>query len=218
MDPVNNNLGNILIKHHDKFRGDYYLKDDLTFTTDRSLAAKFYLLRSGDSSILNGDRISINLGYRTLIIDDDNQVMLIDREHSYRNVNTVIITNGTDSTDPITFDSVVYLITDKKNKEALKYDWSLNLIDSNNSYNDITNYKPKESPILTIFKYGGNSKVEISSFEFILERADGPITNLIQQNDRLEQRAPKSFEGYSGALLILLLMIVLVLCLIISNL
>ena len=52
MDQIDNILGNIILKHENKLRGNSYLKQDLTFTTDRSLASRFYLLKSGNSTII----------------------------------------------------------------------------------------------------------------------------------------------------------------------
>lgn len=124
-------LGNMLIKCHDKWRGFLYLKEDITLTVDRSLAARFYLLKSGDTTILNGDRVTINSGNKVIIIDESNKIYLHDRtfEDKYiNNIKSFIITNGTDNTDPITYETPIYLISNKDKKTALKYEWGINLI------------------------------------------------------------------------------------------
>lgn len=219
--------GNILIKHNDKWRGDYYLTEDLTFTVDRSLAARFYLLKSGDTTILNGDRISINSGNRTLATSDSDTVRLIDRDHSQRLTTTFIVTNGTDNTDPISFETVIFLISDKDRKTALKYEWGMDLINptSDSSMSGAVSYKPHDHPNLINGNYGDNSSINISSFGFLLERADSPITNLdssrtmlqVTQNKTLSKTPTEFLDGYKGAIMVILLMIVLILCLIASR-
>jgi len=213
---VNDNLGNLIIKHNDKWRGDYYLRDDLTFTVDRKAAGRFYLLKSGNTSILNGDRISINCGNKVLSIDRDNTIRLIDRENNY-NTTTFIITNGTDNTDPIAFETSLYLISDKDEKKALKYDWGMDLVGpiDNIIIPGAVNFKPQQQPKMINGSYADICPTYINTFEFLLEKADGPITNL--DTSRVSAVLPKTNElndGYKGAFMIVLLMIVLVLCII----
>ena len=228
MSGVNNTLGNILIKHNDKWRGDYYLTEDLTFTVNKSLAARFYLLKSGDTTILNGDRISINSGNRTLAVTDSDIIRLIDRDQSQRFINTFIVTNGTDNTDPITFETFIYLISDKDRKTALKYEWGMDLISTHedSSTSGAVSYKPHDTPSLTNSDYGTSSSININSFGFILERADTPITNLdsarnmvvAPQNKHIAPKNPTEFlDGYKGVVMIILLMIVLILCILASK-
>jgi hypothetical protein len=226
---VDNTFGNILLKHNDKWRGDYYLRDDLTFTVDRSLATRFYLLKSGDTTILNGDRISINSGNRTLSITDSNSLRLIDRDQSYHNTGTFLITNGTDNTDPITFETMIYLISNKDKKTALKYEWGLDLIgpqDNNIIPGTVTgavNYKPRGKPNLINGSYGDICDTYINTFEFLLEKADGPITNLdsTQTNNSSSKHITVNknefFDSYKGALMIFLLMIILILCALVNR-
>src|SRR5437899_615902 len=101
MSHLEQNLGNILLKIRDKWQGDLYLTESLTFSAQRAQAASFYLLKSGDSTILNGDRISLNVGSRTLVVSNG-MVRMIDRDQLQREVRTFIISNGSDSTEPIT--------------------------------------------------------------------------------------------------------------------
>jgi len=208
-------LGNILIKYTDKWRGNYYLKDDLTFTVDRSLAARFYFLKSGDTTILNGDRISVNLGNRTLSITESNQIRLVDREHVNRSIYSFLITNGIDNTDPITFETAIYLISNRDRRTALKYEWGMELISPSDGSNNAMNYKPQSSPTLVNEDYGSN--YPITSFQFLLERADGPITNMFT-TARVSPAVKEPFlDGYKGALMIFLLMVILILSIIASK-
>lgn len=227
-------LGNILIKHNDKWRGDSYLTEDLTFTVDRSLAARFYLLKSGDTTILNGDRISINSGNRTLATSESDTVRLVDRDHAQRFTTTFIVTDGTDNTDPISFETIIFLISDKDRRTALQYEWGIDLISqsSNSSISNAASYKPHDHPNLINGNYGGNSSIHINSFGFLLERADLPITNLntsrnavkasdrfgaLQNKNTSTKNATEFLDGYRGAIMVILLMIVLILCLIASK-
>lgn len=213
-------LGNILIKHNDRWRGDYYLKDDLTFTVDKSLAARFYLLKSGDTTILNGDRISVNSGNRSLLVTDTNQLRLVDRNQTQRGTNTFLITNGTDNTDPITFETIVYLISSREMRMSLKYEWGMELITPTDG-NTAVNYKPRAHPTLANDDY--SSTDPITSFQFLLERADSPITNLDTSRNLMTANRPSLlapadlFDGYKGAIMVLLLMVILVLCLVASR-
>ncbi len=201
--------GNILIKHNDKWRGDYYLKEDLTFTTNKFDAARFYLLKSGDTTIINGDRISINCGNRVLTIVD-NELRLIDRSHNY---NSFIITNGTDNTDPIIFETVLYFISDSRN--ALKYEWGMDLIIPTDNSIEVSaaNYQPHSHPHLSNYYYG--ETCTNNSFEFILERSDTPIIS--REISRVTHANNKSDEGYRGIIMIVLLMVILVLCFLLSK-
>jgi hypothetical protein len=220
-------LGNILIKHNDHWRGAYYLKEDLTFTVDRTKAARFYLLKSGDTTILNGDRISANSGNRTLSIDDNNELHLIDRDHTMRGVTTFLIANGTDNTDPITFETNVYLISNRERRLALKYEWGMELINSGatDGTASASNYKPRSHPSLINDDYGTGTVSGVTAFQFSLERADGPITTVESSRNMIAKTDPTGqikgfadlFENYHGALLLLLLLVILILCVVVSR-
>lgn len=230
MSNVHNILGNILIKHNDKWRGDYYLKDDLTFTTDRSLAARFYLLKSGDTTILNGDRISINSGNKTLSISNSNTLQLVDREQHYHNFNTFLITNGTDHTDPITFETILYFISNRDDRTALKYEWSMDLIGMNDialpgslpgsfpgSLPGSLSYKPRSNPSLSNSSYNDVCPTYINSFEFLLEKADRAIITLDGSHATLTKPNKNDFDNYKGAFLIFLLFVILILCILVNK-
>lgn len=224
MSRVDNTLGNILIKHNDKWRGDYYLKDDLTFTVNKSQAARFYLLKSGDTTIINGDRISVNSGNRTLIIEPSGELKLIDRDLLRRQVNTFIITNGVENTDPISYETTVFLVSDKDRKMALRYEWGwASGLPGDSALDPIlvpdnSQYRPREHPNLTNGSYNGISEIHIGLFRLSLEKADGPITtvevarNTVAVTETKSKTAGEFFDGYKGAFIVVLLMIILILC------
>lgn len=231
----NNTLGNILIKHHDKWRGDYYLKDDLSFTLNRDDAGRFYILKPGNTSILNGDRVSIHLGNLTLAVDNADILKILDREHINREISSFIINNSVtgaiiDNTDPITYESPISFITDNNRKMALKYEWGMDLVVSHEQEAFISKaikYRPRNYPTLINSVYGGTCEAHINSFQFVLEHADIPITQasnaknatpvktnqlIIDANKNTKASSNEIFDGYRGAIMILLLMVVLILC------
>ena len=113
-------------------------------------------------------------------MDNTNIIKLIDREQVQREVNSFIITNGTENTDPISYESPIFFISDKSRKTALRYEWGMDLIDSaeNSSPSEATNYKPRDHPNLINTTYGSTCEMHINSFQFFLERADSPIRNI----------------------------------------
>jgi len=137
---IDNNIGNILIKHKNNNQ-ILYLKDNLTFTNNRFEASKFYLLKSGNTNILNNDRISVNYGNKTLLINptdlsnkgvsppcliNNNTLRFVDRNNINYSVSTFVITSGSDSILPIQYDTPIFLLTDKYNNIALKYSHKTN--------------------------------------------------------------------------------------------
>lgn len=221
MTNVDGVLGNIYIKHNDKWHGDYYLTSNLTFSSDLSQAGKFYLLKSGDTSIVNGDRISIHLGNRTLILDNVGVIRLLNREQISHQTSSFIITNGSDNIDPITYESPIFFISDKIRKTALKYEWKLDIINPTHNDNSIINHKPHETPTITNDIYATSDC--IYGFQFILERADNSIRNVevarasANVNTHTKKINPDFFDEYKGTLLIILLIVILVLCIIASK-
>lgn len=213
-------IGTIFIKHYDRWRGDLYLKDNLTFISNKDQAGRFYILKQGDTTILNGDRISINIGNRTLIIDNNNIPRLIDRDQlgneikHPRIVYTFIVSNGSDNTDPITYDSPISFISDKDDISALKYESHIQPINSQN-------YNIKPTNILTsspINRSHHDSNFE--TFQFILERSDIPIISSSitkSKTSSLKNKSSDVFDGYKGGIMIILLMVILVLCILINK-
>ena len=219
---IDNTLGNILIKHNDKWRGDYYLKPDLTFTIDKSQAGKFYILKAGDTTILNGDRVSINMGSRTLVVDSNGTLRLADREHLNREINTFVITNGTPNTDPITYESSLFFISDKNNNMALKYEWGMSLVSE-----DMSTYHPRDCPNLINATYHNDGDTS-SAFQFAFERSDIPITRseiartitISSPTNYLpiqEKRYIDFIDDYKGVVMVILLMVILILCVLASK-
>lgn len=139
MTGINRELGNILIRHPNKLFRDYYLAEDLSFTFDRSKAARFYLLKSTTDDIRNGDRVTLNVANKTLLITEKGEPALIDR-HLIYTPDSFTITTGLDNQDPIDFKTGIYLISDWRMEYALRYDWNID-VDSVNQ--TLTNVKPK---------------------------------------------------------------------------
>jgi len=180
MEYVDNILGNIVIKHE---KSALYLKQDLTFTSDRSLASRFYLLKTGNSSIINGDRITVNVGNKTLV-QGETSLMLVDRDEVPKDRNSMIITDGSDDPKAIAYGSTVFFIVDKDKKKGLKKDVSEKKLIGDD--------------------YGGIS--DINSFKFILEKADNDNGNV-----KTMARSISFVDANKGLIVMILLMILLVL-------
>jgi hypothetical protein len=223
MSYVNNILGNIYVRHLDKWRGYRYLKDDLTFTLNKNLAAKIYMLKSGNTTIINGDRVSLNLGNKILVITENNIIKFLDRDQLWDETDSFTITNGTDNTEPIMYDSTIFLITNKTEKYALKYEWILDLINSNTTtITEQLDYNPRSSPTLMNGDYTLSD--DINAFQFQLEKIEtttittnpddnkNPTTKKQSPFDYVTKIFTTSLENYKGAIMLVLLMIILVLC------
>ena len=219
---IENTSGNILIKHKDKWRGDFYLKDDLTFTTIKSQASHFYILKPGNTTIINGDRISINLGNQTVMVEFNckDQVKLIDRDLFNHNINSFIIIGESENTNPITYETSVFFISNKKTKEALKYEWNMDLVTGvndpvNNSTKSVINYQPRNQPSLINSNY--NNFHDVSSFQFFLEKVENTITYLNTVPAVSHKKNNVSGAGYNSVIILILLIIVLILCILINK-
>jgi hypothetical protein len=212
MSQIENNLGNILIKHKDAyFKTVHYLTEYLTFTTDRDLAGRFYLLKAGDTTILNGDRIRINSGNRTLVINGEGETRMTDRDKIFHNNDTFIITNGTDATTPINYETPFYFISGRSDKIALHFHWGMEILNGA-SRNNI-------QPVLNCEKFDQHP----STLQFYLENVNQPQVG--RSPPRPVVTAPRNVSGVSndkidsrrGFIILLLLIIVLVLAIMVSN-
>lgn len=226
-DSISNHIGNVLIKHKDKWRGNYYLQDDLTFSPDKSRAGNFYILKQNDTTILNGDRISIHLGNRTLVVTN-NGIKLVDRNESHNYNDSLVVTTGLDDTNPISYETELYFITSKTHKTALKYTWVMDLIVSIQDRADGSNYRPRDRPNLTNDSYEINettSEMNGNNLKFILEKTHqsninsdtARSTTAIALATSTAQDTTGTLDSYKGVIMIVLLMIVLVLCMLISK-
>ena len=187
-------LGNTLIRYNDKWRGVCYLTDNLAFTVDKSKAGRFYLLKPSDTLILNGDRISINCGNRTLTVSDQNKVAMTDRELIARETSTFVITNGLDSTEAVTYDTPFFLLSGSSDDKGLCY----------------------IHPGFQTPSYLGNAVMNsesINTYTFFLERADDTITNKVALNTS----AKKQDESYRNAILVVSLFIILMLTIVLNK-
>lgn len=228
MTPVDNNVGTTLIKHYDKWRGAYYLKDDLSFTPKRSQAALFYLLKSGDTEIINGDRISINCGNKVLTVSPDNTLRLIDRDQIHRQTKTFTLTNGTDDITPVTHESELYIVSDRTRKMALKYQWDMEssvgdiTVPNHNVPNSVQDLStvgqwPAPSPKLASTEIVPLEDPDIRLFLFSFEAAEKytestpDVQICAQEPSPIPSKWWEWFESVKGPLFIVLLMVVLVL-------
>ena len=192
---IDKELGNILIRYNDRWRGPCYLTDTLTFTTNKAQASRFYLLKSSDTMILNGDRVSFNHGNRTIMISEQNKVVLRDRELINREINTFIITNGLDNTEPIGFDIPLLILIRNRDREE---EYGL-------CYGNPGLHSPAMLNAAII------DPEHIHTFTFYLERSDDAITNKVTVSNK------KYDESYRNAVIIVLLLIVLILTMIVNK-
>lgn len=183
MDYVDNILGNIIVKHK-----DFYLKSDLTFTTDRSNASRFYLLKPGNSVISNGDKITLNSGNKRLS-GTEKDLFFVDRDEleGTQNKYSLLITDGTDDEKAIAYNSTVFLISDKDKKTALKFSGK-KLV--NDEYTGIT---------------------DINAFKFILEKASDDSKG---GNAKVLTKQSTFVESNKGIILVVLLILLLMLSLV----
>lgn len=208
---ISNNPGTVIIKHTDPWHGSFYLKDDLTFTPHRDHASKFYLLKSDDNretSITNGDRVSINIDNRSLIVHGSN---LSFEKREPISVTTFLIVNGTNDNDPIIFNTPLFLIIDKNTKQALKYVWNLdlnNILDAG-----LASFKENNRPTLVISSYDNLPERDINTFKFSLEHSDSiTSTNITHTNTLAHTNTVLFSDNYKGSIIIVLLLIILVIC------
>lgn len=202
---MDDNIGNLLIKH--KFNSQiFYLCNDLNFTTKREIASKFYLLKSGDTSILNNDRININSGNKTLLITSDNNIKFMDRSNMKYDISTCIITTGSDNVLPITYETALFFLTDKLNNLALKFSPI-----TNQEFN--SDVSINENPKLLNSKF--DITTDINDLQFYLEKYDDPIINIPQNKTSNFSFLKKNLEfneNNRSILLLILLFIILFLC------
>ena len=204
---IDNIVGNILIKHKSNTK-NFYLCQDLSFTTDRSNANKFYFLKSGDTSILNNDRININCGNKTLLINQNYGLKFMDRNNFNNNVSTFIITAGSDNILPIQYEIPLFFLTDKTNNLALKY--------SHIDDNGFVSIK-SDNPKLVNAKF--DITTDINDLQFYLEKFDEPITNIEPKqpeqpssNFNFIKKTIEFNDNHKSILLLILLFMILFLC------
>lgn len=191
---VRGNKGHLHIKHYDPVSQPLYLTEDLTFSTDRSQAAKFYPLKSADTSIINGDRISLHTGSRTLVINQAGIPQLLDRTQIRNEVSTFVIMNGTNNTQAIECETNILFVGDRENMSALKYYLDHGRI-----------------PHLSYDEFDRSQK---SMFQFAFEHASVPVTQrktVAPQDVPLSSRLPSWLNWLSGPLVVILLIIILIL-------
>lgn len=196
-------IGNLYITYTDKFKSKYYLTSKLHFTKNIDDACLFYLLNSDDTSILNGNTVTINTSNKLLGLSKDGNLQLIDRNISHHYKNDFIITDGENDNKEIGFNIKIYFIIDNNEKLALRFYHSFNL------------GKDDDIPALAVGSYSDGREIGIELFQFTLIKATENTTNKLKQQD--EQISPIKkdplLENYKGIILIVILLILLMLCL-----
>jgi hypothetical protein len=199
MSHIDTNLGNIFVKYVDNYHQTHYLTENLTFTTNKDHACKFYILKYGNTNIVNGDHITINSGHKTLVIDKANNIRLIDRDHTQQYKNSFIITNGSDNDEIISYETSVSFVTDNLEKYALKY-----------HQNTICNNDLQVYPELVNSGYISETP---ELFHFYLEKINLSITNRV----KTEAKNTSFLEDYKIGITVALLLVILVLLVLIQE-
>lgn len=192
---INNIIGNIHIKHNNTWHESLYLCEDLTFVPDINQAAKLYILKSGNTNIINGDRVSINLGNKILTINNDNQIKFIDRDQLRDENDTFIINNGSDTTDPITYDTPVFLISNTLAGYALKCESSYT-----RSYLTNADYS---TPVFAPFQL----ILSTNHIDKVMTKSQSPF-------EYMGHMVRSSFENYKAIYILIFLMFILMSCII----
>ncbi len=190
-------MGNLYIKYMDRWNGLYYLSENLEFIKDRSAACKFYILKTGNTTIINGDLITIHSGNKSLCIVD-NTIRLINRNTIY-NITYFTITDGSDHTNAITFDQPIYLISDKEKKMALRFE------------SDLLNSPPVLS---NASQLDANKK---HTYSFFLERSDTPIIHSSRYKHVSRNNTIKSTDHRVTFIIVCLLLVILVLSVLLQS-
>lgn len=176
------------IKHIDKWRGNYYLKPDLTFTTNKKLAGEFFFIGEKGDPIINGDSISINHVNNYLVINEDDSLAMM---HFDKVRSMLVITDGTTGSAMIQEEVAIYFISDLEKKKALKYFWD----------------SPEKLPTLI------NGTFDKEHDYFLLE-----LTNKKESKNEVQSNVvSRKFTEYKEPILIMLLLILLFLCFMVSK-
>lgn len=231
-------VGNLIITFTDRYQSKFYLTTQLQFTKNLTEAGLFYLLKSDETPICSGDRVSINTSNKVLVITDDTKggatggpdakqkILLIDRNIAHRYSTTeFIIRDQKQSDQPIDFHSKLFFIIDEEQKLALRFYYSLSL---GNEDNDI--------PILTYGSYDEGREIGIDIFQFSFldartvttiggpggyggSAASGFTTASGGKLQQTEDSAAVSrgLDNYKGILLIIILLVILAIFLMINE-
>lgn len=197
---MDNPLGKFFIKYTDKWRGDYFLTEDLFFNTDIEKAAVFRFLKSGNGKTSNGDIVRIGLSNDKVLSLSDDVVILTSINNKNKKQDTFLITNGSSDISNIEYNEPVMFLSNKSGKSGLRFDWSL---------------KAQSDP-LSFLRNSTYNDENIKFFEFYLERPDRPITqskilkHTIEKSKELD--LPKTFlsDTYKIFVIILFALIIIV--------
>ena len=206
--------GTIFIKHQDRWKGWYYLSDDLTFVSSKKQACKFRFSKSETTSIINGDRISITSDRGTLCVSDSLTPIFSKPGNVKCGSDTFLITNGTNDTKPITFGEKIHLLHKQRGKEEIRilnFYWPVELVDpESEAQPTLMNCRPKKHPVLTLDEIWELPDREKPGF--VLERASGTMTKIPKEAQLRYQD-----KGKRTAIIIALLMMVLALCVMVER-
>lgn len=198
------NSGVFFIKYNDKWQGECYLTEDLTFTSQRSQAAKFYLLGISSKNIItNGNIVTINCNNKILSVNS-NGVQLVNRTDITDSIQNFRITTGYENNennehnhDVISYNIPVSFILDTNKHLALKYDNNI----------DLSTHRSRANlHRLSI----GDCSDSINSYMFTFERSDSPMLTLHVNHDSVS-------SDYKNIILLCSLLILLLTCVIIST-
>ena len=107
------NGGKVLIKYIDMWRGNYYLRSDLTFSPDKNQAAGFHIKKDEDAPIISGDVVYISLDDEYINFNTD------DQPHLPTTIKYFAIISATQ--EPITYNKPIIFIDGTG--ATLKYEW-----------------------------------------------------------------------------------------------
>lgn len=212
MDSVENDHGNILVYCLDRWKNKYYLTSDLKFTTENKNGARFYFLKQNDEPMSNGDKISFNIGNRTLTIDSENNIKMMPREKITNENTQFLVRDGTDNTDALKYSYPYFIVSDEINKKALhcKIDFNKKVrnFSDNISLSNETIEENKDNYVFGFERYIVNCAVAE-------ETEDNNSVKL--QAEKSENNKGFSLDGYKEMLLILLILILIILCILINR-
>lgn len=206
-------MGNIIIKIENKLGGSRYLNENLLFTSDRSDACKFYLLKDTNSSIFNGDRVTLNTGNRTLIIDDRGIPQLLNRMHIHDEIQSFIVTTGSEDHEPLGCEIPLYFMNhdsddsdqtssganDRSDNMCLQYRWTFD------------EGKPlTSSPHLAYSSYNEALQGELSTFLFKLEKYHSPLSARLYKEAEITPMVPETSTTERNKALVLILLIAII--------
>jgi hypothetical protein len=232
---LDNTVGNVLIKQKISYYPNvyFYLKEDLSFTTKREKAGRFHITKPGNSNVVNGDRVHINNGNRTLMLSNNetstHRLKLLDRDQQLAKKvsDTFVLTNNSDNMEAIGYEKPYYILANRKNKTGLHLYWPMELVGQS--------MQLTAQAFLNIdsFALCEDNPQQLCRFQFYIEdyyrpsfvkasertQVPDPLAtkNVFDQNDKLSLDQPIRLEGKGGVVLLMLLMMLLAMIILVTN-